>query len=236
MDHMLIPSASRSPSESDSRSPKLLKNYNDDPSVSRRKKVKVHRSSEFDKRSASRDCRNDKTDRKKYLDKKICYEKDEEYGNAQDRQNQIERIEDKIVMAAAKEIKSKAEEEVKKYIESDDFANIVESMKRRERERILLEIEKELEKEKIELISSRKREIQKVNDEEEKSFEILLQNKIKIEEQQKKDFENKQRIDAERLRTIQSKQIEENEKIHQEELTAQRIKENQFSILSKRYV
>jgi hypothetical protein len=139
--------------------------------------------------------------------------------------------EDRIDRLVASRIKDIAEERVKAYVESEEFRMMVESMRRRERERVWAEIEKELAGEKQQLLSKARadlyveasRTVPAISSEfalnsniatdgrtdAQRADEILLQNKLKAEEQQRRIFEEKQREDALRLeQVLQRRQLE----------------------------
>lgn len=122
--------------------------------------------------------------------------------------------------------------EVKKYVKSEDFTAMVELFKRRERERILAEIEHELAQEKASLLMEGRSKLAleyvasitqhptahhhsipeaqlKNLTAAEQADAILLQNKLKMEEKQRLNYEAKQKEDAERLQQVlHRKQIE----------------------------
>lgn len=120
-----------------------------------------------------------------------------------------EDILDKLHTNAAREIavslKKRAIQEVEDYIESEDFKLFVELLKRRERERVLAEVQEEMQTEKFRMMSSQKMSV------EEDLNQVLLNNKLVLEEQQRRDYETKQLElrNAERLKEIQSKQQRE---------------------------
>lgn len=107
----------------------------------------------------------------------------------------------------ASQIRAAAQAEVRRYVESNEFRSLVESLKHREKKRILQEVDDEIEATKGALLLKKKREL--VDDETEK---ISLQNKIRIEEQQRILFEQKLQSDAARLDEIKRRaQLEEEE-------------------------
>ena len=83
---------------------------------------------------------------------------------------------------------------------------MVETMKRRERERILAEITVEMDAEKAVLLAAERKKMEVERETAAKAEEILLQNKLKMEEQQRKEFEAKQQQNADRLLEIQRRQ------------------------------
>ena len=123
-------------------------------------------------------------------------------------------------------IKEAAEKKVKEYVQSEEFKLMVESLKRRERERMLLEVQTEMEQEKSTLIATAKEKLKNELKEitqpsssanithiscsdGELADAILLQNKLRMEEQQRKIFEQKQREEANRLEEVlQKKQLD----------------------------
>ena len=146
-------------------------------------------------------------------------------------------IQDMIDRKVAEDIKIAAERRVSEYVESEDFLLMVESFKRREREKVMLEIQRELEHERQLLLSEgRKCSTNSVSvqagvavladsgslsscDREESDLlspaaradAILLQNKLKMEEEQRRIYNEKQKEEAERLAEIlRRKQLEVN--------------------------
>jgi len=132
-------------------------------------------------------------------------------------------LEDEAAMIVAKEIKKKAEEEVAQYIASDEFRMMVEAMKRREREKIVTEVQQQIEEEKISMMKVEREKVQAEHQAKLDADQILHLNKLKMEEQQMKAFEQKQKQDAERLAAIQAKQKLEMEKEQQLQLEKERL-------------
>ena len=106
----------------------------------------------------------------------------------------------------ARRIKLKADEEVQSYILSEEFKSMVDTMKRRERERILAEVQSEIEAEKASLLHQERQKLRQQQQAELDAEQILLQNKLKIEEQRRREYEQKLKQDAERLEEIQRRQ------------------------------
>jgi hypothetical protein len=73
------------------------------------------------------------------------------------RQKTIEDLENAAAYNAAKFITLKAEEEVQLYLLSSDFKNMVDSLKQRERIRIMKEIDQEIQEEKEVLLKNKKK-------------------------------------------------------------------------------
>jgi hypothetical protein len=138
---------------------------------------------------------------------------------------------DRLDRLVAGRIKETAEERVRVYVESEEFRMMVENLKRRERERVWAEIEKEIAEEKERLLSKARADLHKEvlstlpamsslvaaglkcapdgRTDAERADEILLQNKLKAEDQQRRLFEAKQREDALRLeQVLQRRQLE----------------------------
>ena len=116
----------------------------------------------------------------------------------------------------AKELSRWTAAEIEKYRNSEDMVRMVDTMKRRERERVLAEIRLQIESDRKliheQLLESLKlEELSKIQSAE----KILIENKLKMEEQQRKVFEEKMKADAERLRQIQLKHELEEVIIHQ---------------------
>jgi len=105
-------------------------------------------------------------------------------------------------LSAAKEIKRLAQLEVDLYIKGDDFKSMIERMKQRERERILIEIEEEIKTEKIKILTEEKKKLQDEIDGIKSAEEIKLYNQWMMEEQQR-------RANSDRLLEIQKRQLEE---------------------------
>jgi hypothetical protein len=125
----------------------------------------------------------------------------------------LEKIENEVAQEAAKIIKKKANEEVARYLESTDFVGIVEILKRRERERVLQEVKDEIAIEKQELIQKERARMIQQHEEKLKAEEILFMNKMKLEEQQRREFEARQLENAERLKELSSRHDREKEKV-----------------------
>lgn len=115
-------------------------------------------------------------------------------------------VEDEVAKLVAKRVKVKADEEVQRYILSDEFKAMVDTMKRRERERIFTEVQCEIEAEKVAMLASEREKLKLQRQMELDAEQILLQNKLKIEEQRRRDYELKIKQDAERLEEIRRKQ------------------------------
>lgn len=139
---------------------------------------------------------------------------------------------DKLDRLVAHQVQDLAQQQVSSYIESEEFKSMVEAFKRRERQRILAEIEQELAQEKAALLAEGRQKLAEeyfasIKQPEailhtslsadqlsnltaaEQADAILLQNKIKMEEQQRRNYEAKQKEDAERLQhVLYRKQIE----------------------------
>ena len=122
-----------------------------------------------------------------------------------------------IERRVAEEVKLAAEAKVVEYMKTDEFNFLVETFKRREREKILLAIQLELSAEREEMILKCRQEmiikakkeqiivaIEKTDaeSEEAKADAILLQNKLKMEEQQRKAYEVRVKEEADRLQEV----------------------------------
>ena len=117
----------------------------------------------------------------------------------------LNQLENEAAYLVATEIKEKIKEEVRKYVETDDYKALVDAVKRKERERILKEVADEMQLEKEALLTAERRKHQDEILQEKEAKEILLQNRLVVEELQRKEFEDKQRADAQRLEEIQRK-------------------------------
>jgi hypothetical protein len=110
---------------------------------------------------------------------------------------------------------------VEEYVRSEEFSVMVEGLKRRERERILAEVQREMETEKKRLITEAKermmQELSTIRQAEtipvvsgssdtgsdaDLADAILLQNTLKMEEQQRRAFLQKQEVDTKRLEQV----------------------------------
>lgn len=130
-------------------------------------------------------------------------------------------------------VKEAVDAKVKEYVGSEEFRVMVESLKRRERERILAEVQSEMEVEKKLMITTAREQLQKElnalgilkpsdvlsttavtsssdgGSDAELADVILLRNKQKMEEQQRQEFLRKQAEDARRLEEVlRNKRIE----------------------------
>jgi len=115
-------------------------------------------------------------------------------------------VQDEVAKLVAKKIKSQADEEVRLYISSNEFKSMVDTMKRRERERIMSEVQLEIEEEKSMLLTIAREKLKNEHQAKLDAEEILLQNKLRIEEQRRKEYELKMKQDSERLEEVQRKQ------------------------------
>ena len=109
-------------------------------------------------------------------------------------------VQQETVKYISREVSRWAAAEIEKYKCSEDMLNMIETMKRRERERVLNEIRLEVENERkhirdTEIEVMRLEETEKIQSAE----KILEENRLKL-------YEQKMRQDAERLRLIQTKQ------------------------------
>jgi len=132
-------------------------------------------------------------------------------------------IQDIVDRKVAEDIKITAEKRVSEYIKSEDFGLMVESFKRREREKVMLEVQRELEKERELLLSEGRKSLASrvcTADDTDKSCvvatgdceeflstearadAILLQNKLKMEEEQRRVYNERQKEEAERLAEV----------------------------------
>jgi hypothetical protein len=110
---------------------------------------------------------------------------------------------------------------VEEYVRSEEFSVMVEALKRRERERILAEVQCEMETEKKRLITEAKERIMQelstlrraetipvasgssdTGSDADLADAVLLQNALKMEEQQRRAFLQKQEEDAKRLEQV----------------------------------
>jgi Fe2+ transport system protein B len=110
---------------------------------------------------------------------------------------------------------------VEEYVRSEEFSVMVEALKRRERERILAEVQREMETEKKRLITEAKERMMQelstlrqaetipvvsgssdTGSDADLADAILLQNTLKMEEQQRRAFLQKQEEDAKRLEQV----------------------------------
>jgi NAD(P)H-hydrate repair Nnr-like enzyme with NAD(P)H-hydrate epimerase domain len=127
-------------------------------------------------------------------------------------------------------VQEAADTKVEEYVRSEEFSSMVEALKRRERERILAEVQREMETEKKRLIAEAKermmRELSTLRQAEtitvvcgssdtgsdaDLAEAILLQNTLKMEEQQRRAFLQKQDEDAKRLeQVLHNKRLEVN--------------------------
>jgi hypothetical protein len=110
---------------------------------------------------------------------------------------------------------------VEEYVRSEEFSVMVEGLKRRERERILGEVQREMETEKKRLITEAKERMMQelstlrqaetipvvsgssdTGSDADLADAILLQNTLKMEEQQRRAFLQKQEVDTKRLEQV----------------------------------
>ena len=139
---------------------------------------------------------------------KLPDEHDDRKGRSKllDADHLADEVEDEVAKLVAKRVKLRADEEVQRYIVSEEFKAMVDTMKRRERERIFAEVQNEIETEKLAMLNAEKEKLKLQRQMELDAEQILLQNKLKIEEQRRRDYELKIKQDAERLEEIRRKQ------------------------------
>jgi hypothetical protein len=118
-------------------------------------------------------------------------------------------------------VQEAADAKVEEYVRSEEFSVMVEALKRRERERILAEVQREMETEKKRLITEAKERMMQelstlrqaetipvvsgssdTGSDADLADAILLQNTLKMEEQQRRAFLQKQEEDAKRLEQV----------------------------------
>ena len=117
----------------------------------------------------------------------------------------ISHLESEAAFKAATEIKKRAFAEIDIYLESADYKEYVEGLKRKRRIEAIQEVEAEIEIEKQAMLSEEKARLLAEKRASDEAHEILRQNRLKIEEQQRKAFESKQVQDAQRLEEIKLK-------------------------------
>ena len=134
-------------------------------------------------------------------------------------------IQDIIDRKVAEDVQIAAQKRVDEYVKSEDFLLMVETFKRREREKVLLEVQHELESERELLLSEGRKSLASTvytGDDigkscataeysgeyfspEARADAILLQNKLKMEEEQRRIYNEKQKEEAERLAEVLSR-------------------------------
>mmetsp|Transcript_14775 Transcript_14775/g.20301 ORF Transcript_14775/g.20301 Transcript_14775/m.20301 type:complete len:224 (+) Transcript_14775:11-682(+) len=187
----------------------------EEPTLTRRSR-KQRRSSSGSRSDESRHHRHKSHDRQRSSDRRHKSDRHERdkprHRSRSDRIKSIDLselevdVEDEVAKLVARKIKSQADEEVRLYISSNEFKSMVDTMKRRERERIMSEVQLEIEEEKSMLLAIAREKIKKEHQSKLDAEEILLQNKLRIEEQRRKEYELKMKQDAERLEEVQRKQ------------------------------
>ena len=90
-------------------------------------------------------------------------------------------IENQTAAIVALEVKRLAAEEVKKYTSGSEFQLMVEGLKRREREKIMAEVQEEIKREKEALLELERDQMKKERDEKRRLEEILAENQRLIE-------------------------------------------------------
>jgi hypothetical protein len=106
-------------------------------------------------------------------------------------------------------IKERVEKEVQAYTASSDFCAMVELLKRRERERMMIDVRTTIEREQTEILVAERARLERESSCRIEAHEIVLQNKLKAEEHQRAMYELKLQQDEQRLKEIQErKQME----------------------------
>jgi gamma-glutamyl phosphate reductase len=91
------------------------------------------------------------------------------------------------------------------YLQSEDCKRYIEALKRKERERILKEVQEELEREKAMLLEDERKKMRALVEEEMSKERLLIENKVKIQEHERKQYEIRMKEDEERLLMLQRK-------------------------------
>lgn len=117
-----------------------------------------------------------------------------------------EELEDESALLIAKEIKNRATEEVNKYVKSTEFHTMVESLKRREREKMMEEISELIQGEREAVLAMEREKLQKEQLESKRLQDIMAENQIRIEEKQRQDYEDRLKADADRLAAVTERQ------------------------------
>eukprot|EP01039_Chlorochromonas_danica_P003106 gene3106-3402_t len=110
-----------------------------------------------------------------------------------------------IALHTALIIEYHAKEEVKRYLSSEDYKVFLEDLKRRERQRLLDEVSHEIAKEKAALLQAERIKMQIEINQQIEIERIPLLNKLKMEEYQRQKYQEKLQADAERLVEIERK-------------------------------
>lgn len=120
-------------------------------------------------------------------------------------------IETATAHRVAREIKKCAHDEVQEYLASEDFKQMVENLKRRERERLLQDVTLQIAKERDAMLAQERDKLKKELAEQKSFEEILAENQKKIEDQHRKDLEDRQQADAARLQEVHRRHQQEQE-------------------------
>ncbi len=141
----------------------------------------------------------------------------------------LAKVESKIVQQLEEQISRQVSKELDFYLQGNEFKSMIDYMKRKERERIISEIDNEMKEEKLKLIAARRAasaialatplsltSVMEHNQEEVLQVggggggdallsdeAIILQNKIALENRQRSEFEKKLKADALRLQEVQ---------------------------------
>lgn len=119
--------------------------------------------------------------------------------------------EDEVAWITAQNIQRHAQQEVETYLQSSDYQHFLEHLKRRERERILFEVQQELSKEKEILLQTERQKLQAMVDKELSAERIKVENQLKLEQHQNAQYLQRLQQDEERLQRVQQRMLIEKE-------------------------
>eukprot|EP01031_Cornospumella_fuschlensis_P029837 gene29837-36027_t len=124
---------------------------------------------------------------------------------------------DSIALDCAYLLKTVIDEELRAYQQSEDMRRFVDSLKRRERERVVREVEEEIEREKQALLVSERARMQELVDQQIQHEMAPIYNRLRIEQRERELLQQKLQQESERLREVlRAAQLEEEERRQKE--------------------
>ncbi len=99
--------------------------------------------------------------------------------------------------------------DIERYLKSEEYSRYLEYLKRREREKILEEVTKEIAKEKEALLQDERKKMQSLVQQEMDHERLILQNRLKLEQYEREQYEQKLMQNSSKLIEIQRRNEQE---------------------------
>lgn len=102
-----------------------------------------------------------------------------------------------------------AQHDIERYLKSEEYARYLEYLKRREREKILEDVMKEIVKEREALLQDERKKMESLIYQEMDHERLILQNKLKLEQHEREQYEQKLLLNSSKLVEIQRRNEQE---------------------------